>query len=208
MLNSQCALAKPVNANKILHRVLVCLFMHGASRLYQYSMKYFTLQVVAIASQALFCLPQQGRQMVVSPYMRMHATGLPRFGSLSFRFSLSLESLFVGRRGSSNAFVYPWAAGSPQMWSSMSADFFRCILCGDACLFRGARFAYAHSKSLEAFGSRPRSLGFRQLLPVRFSQQCDSSCRQFFVGWICGGSGSYYSQSTQERPSGVFLALA
>lgn len=48
MLNSQCALAKPVNTYKIFHRVLICYFMQGTSRLYQYSMKYFMLQFVAI----------------------------------------------------------------------------------------------------------------------------------------------------------------
>lgn len=75
-------------------------------------------------------------------------------------------------------------------------------------LLFGSRYAGDHSKILEALDSCLESLGVRQLLPVRFSQQCDSSCRHFFVGWICGGSGSCYSQSTQERPSGVFLALA
>ena len=54
MLNSQCALARPVNAYKIFHRVLICYFMQGASRPYQYSMKYFMLQLVAVVVK-LFC---------------------------------------------------------------------------------------------------------------------------------------------------------
>ena len=132
MMNSQCALARPVNAYKIFHRVLICIFY--ARRFASVSVFYevFYASVSGCLAKFIYCLPQRQADNRVLVYAYA-SCGTSLIRELVFPF-------FAVARKSFRGIARKLQCMRISVGSRQSADvvihvcgFFRCILCGETC---------------------------------------------------------------------------